>query len=192
MASPSSLPNKGLDPSALKSKRETLIDIKGCCIRLNEGQSQPGTSRNNSMWYTWQTVTNQPLRFQALHAAKSILANNSWKCAKKTQRKMCKETAMCLCVFCEQKNMLYLWNKLGPEKCSLSSELWAVKSANWAKVSFLLPKEAGKYGDMDEMSLILFLKCELPIVSHFNSSHPLDDRFCCYPNALVYSLTNAD
>ena len=88
--------------------------------------------------------------------------------------------------------MLYLWNKLVPEKCSLSLVLCAVKSANRTKVSFLLPKEAGKYRDMDEMSLVLLLKCELPIISRFNSSHHLDDRFCCYLNALVYSLMNAD
>lgn len=136
VASSSSLPNKGLDSSALKSKREALIDIKGLWIRPEEGQSQPGTSRNNSMWCTWSTATNQRLRFQALNTANSELANNSWKCAKKIQRKICKETAMCLWVFCEQKNMLYLWNKLVPEKCSLSLELCAVKSANQTKLLF--------------------------------------------------------
>lgn len=56
---------------------------------------------------------------------------------------------MCLWVFCEQKNMLYLWNKLVPEKCSFSSELCALKSANRTKAFFLLPKEAGKFRDID-------------------------------------------
>jgi len=60
------------------------------------------------------------------------------------------------------------------------------------KASFLLPKEAGKYRDMDEMSLVFLLKCESPSISCFNSSHHLDDRFCGYLNASVYSLTNAD
>lgn len=70
--------------------------------------------------------------------------------------------------------MLYVWNKLVPEKRSLSSELCAVKSANRTKASFLLPKEAGKYRDMDEVSLVLLLKCESPIISRFDSSHRLD------------------
>lgn len=70
--------------------------------------------------------------------------------------------------------MLYVWNKLVPEKRSLSSELCAVKSANRTKASFLLPKEAGKYRDMDEVSLVLLLKCESPFISHFDSSRRLD------------------
>lgn len=76
VASSISFPNKRLDPSALKSKREILIDIKGHWIGPNEGQSQPGTSKNNSMWCTWPTATNQPLRFQALNTANCELANN--------------------------------------------------------------------------------------------------------------------
>lgn len=88
--------------------------------------------------------------------------------------------------------MLYLWNELVPEKRSLSLELCAIKSANRTRAFFLLPKEAGKYRDMDEMSLVLLLKLEPPIISRFNHSRRLDDRFCCYLNASVYSLTNAD
>lgn len=88
--------------------------------------------------------------------------------------------------------MLYLWNKLVPEKRSLSSELCAVKSANRTQASFLLPEEAGKYRDMDEMSLVLLLKYESPIIPRSNSPRRLDDLFCCYLNASVYSLANAD
>lgn len=77
----------------------------------------------------------------------------------------------CVCGYFVSRKIIYLWNKLIHEKCSLSSELCAVKSANQTQASFLLPKEVGKYRDMDEMSLGLLLKCEVPITSHFNSSY---------------------
>lgn len=138
------------------SWREILIDIKGHCIGPHEGLSLPETSRNNSMGCTWPTGPDQPLGFQALNTADSELANNSWKRAKKFKEKYVRKL-QCVCGYFVSRKIIYLWNKLVPEKCSLSSELCAVKSANRTQASFLLPKEVCKYRDMAEMSLGLLL-----------------------------------
>lgn len=158
------------------SQRGILTDIKGHWIGPHEELSLPETSRNNNMWCTWPTAPDQPLGFQALNAANSELTNNSWKCAKKFKEKYVRKR-QCVCGYFVSRKIIYLWNKLVPEKCSLSSELCAVKPANQTQASLLLPKEVGKYRDRDEMSLGLLLKCEVPITPHFNSSYHLKNHF---------------
>lgn len=109
----------------------------------------------------------------------------------------------CVCGYFVSRKIIYLWNKLAPEKCSLSSELCAVKSANRTQASFLLPKEVGKYRDMDEMSLGLLLPYEVPKTFHFNSSYNLINNFLllskCFSlfssecwQALVWCLSISD
>lgn len=184
------------------SQRGILIDIKGHWIGPHEGLSLPETSRNNSVWCTWPTAPDQPLGSQALDTANTELTNNSWKCAKKFKEKYVRKL-QCVCGYFVSRKIIYLWNKLVPEKRSLSSEQCAVKSANRTQASFLLSREVGKYRDMDEMSLGLLLKCEVPIKSHFNHSYHLKNNFFllskCFNlfshecwQALVWSLSISD